>query len=161
MQSARSGTRLSLVAPRPKPRTLLEANTLLAAGALMTEAERVAGEKLPLMRQARIMLKAMPKANRVGQFVAMWTIVKYHEGATSAERVADYWGEPRRTVYRWLEEFREVWGQVGYDTPDELADALIADYRGRKEPLTGRDIAKLLSAGVSVPRTALPPNVAT
>jgi hypothetical protein len=34
------------VAPRSKPRTLLEANTLLAAGALMTEDERAAGKKL-------------------------------------------------------------------------------------------------------------------
>lgn len=127
----------------------------------MTEDERAAGKKLAVMRQARIMLKAMPKANRVGQFIAMWTIVKYNEGATTAERVAEYWNEPTRTVYRWLEEFREVWGQVGYDTPDELADSLIADYRGRKETLTGRDIAKLLSAAVSVPRAALPPNVAS
>lgn len=127
----------------------------------MTDEERAAGRKLPVMRQARIMLQAMPKANRVGQFVAMWTIVKYQEGAATAERVAEYWDEPPRTVYRWLEEFREVWRQVGYETPDVLADSLIATYRRRKETLTGRDIARLLSAAVSVPRAALPPNVAS
>ena len=127
----------------------------------MTDEERAAHKKLPVMRQAQLMLRAMPKANRVGQFVAMWTIVKYNEGATSAERVAEYWNEPPRTVYRWLEEFREVWGQVGYDTPDELADSLIGQYRERQETMTGRDVAKLLAAAVSVPRSGLPPNVAT
>jgi hypothetical protein len=54
-------------------------------------------------------------------------------------------------MYRRLEEFREVWGQAGMDTPDKLADGLISDYRRRKESLSMRHVAKLLSAPVPSP----------
>lgn len=124
---------------------------MLAAAAGMSEAEVAARKKLPVMRQARLMVEAMPKATRVGEFIALWSITKYQEGATSAERIAEFWDQPVRTMYRRLEEFREVWGPVGYDTPDKLADLLIADYRARQEKMTVSDLAKLLSAQIAVP----------
>jgi hypothetical protein len=103
------------------------------------------------MTQARLMAKAMRKASRVGEFVAMWTIAKYEAGEVTVETAADFWSEPERTMYRRLDEFREVWGQAGYETPDRIADNLIADYRARKERLTATHLARLLGAPVSVP----------
>jgi hypothetical protein len=76
---------------RSRRLTLLEATTLLAAGALVTREESSSGRTLPVMQQARIMLEVMRKATRIGQVVAMWTIAKYDDGATTAERVAAYW----------------------------------------------------------------------
>ena len=137
------------------PRTLLEVNVLFALGSLMTDEERAAGKKLPAMRQARMAVQVLPRATRVGEFVAMWTIVKYQEGATSVERLAEFWDEPVRTMYRRLEEFREVWGAVGYETPDHLADGLIAGFRSRNERLTARHVTGLLSAPVPVELTAV------
>jgi len=55
------------VAPRRQPKTLLEWNALLSLGSLMTEEQRTAGKKLPLMGQARLMVKAMPRATRVAR----------------------------------------------------------------------------------------------
>lgn len=130
---------------------MLEVNVLLAAASLMTDEERGAKKKLPLMRQGQLMLKAMPKASRVAEFVALWTIAKASEGATTAEGVAEYWNQPPRTMYRRLEEFREVWSAAGHDTPDELADHLIADYRRRKQRIEASGIAAMLSAEVPSP----------
>jgi hypothetical protein len=144
------------VAAKRQSKTLLELNTLLAARSGMTESELAAGKRLPSMRQARLMVKAMPKATRVAEFIALWAITKYQEGATSAERLAEFWDQPMRTMYRRLEEFREVWEPAGYDTPDAIADMLIADYRARRERMVASDVAKLLSAQVSVPTSALP-----
>jgi hypothetical protein len=58
-------------------------------------------------------------------------------------------------MYRRLEDFREVWGPVGFDTPDGIADGVIADYRRRKANLGAGDLAKLLSAEVPVPPVGL------
>ena len=136
------------MAPR-KPKTLLELNLLLAAMTLMTDEQRAAGKRLPVMVQARLMAKAMAKATRVGEFIAMWTITKYQDGATTVERLAEAWDEPVRTMYRRLEEFREVWEPTGHETPDKIADGLIADYRGRQERLDGTYLGRLMSAPVS------------
>ena len=111
------------------------------------------------MTQARLMAKAMRKATRVGEFVAMWAIAKYDAGEVTAESVAEFWNEPERTMYRRLDEFREVWGPAGYDSPDRIADNLIADYRSRKERLSATHLARLLSAPVTVP-VVTPPAVA-
>jgi hypothetical protein len=124
---------------------------MLAAAALMTEEERAAGERLPLMRQARLMVKAMPCATRVGEFIAMWAVAKYHQGETTIDGVAEYWGEPQRTIYRRMVEFREVWAPAGHDTPDRIADHLIGDYRRRQERMDASKIARLLSAEVPPP----------
>lgn len=126
---------------------------MLAAVTFMSESEVAAHKKLPIMRQARLMVEAMPKATRVAEFIALWSITKYREGATSAEGIAEFWGQPVRTMYRRLEEFREVWGPAGYDTPDKIADLLIADFRRRQEKMTVSDVAKLVSAPVAVPVT--------
>lgn len=134
-----------------KPKTLLELTVVLAAASFMTEEERTAGKRLPLMRQARLMVDAMPKASRVAQLVAMWTITKYQEGEVSVDRLAEVWGQPRRTMYRKLEEFRDVWGLAGYESPDRLADALIAEYRRRHEKLTAGYLGRLLGEPMSVP----------
>ena len=140
---------MQLVAPR-KPKSLLEVNVLFAAASLITEEQRAAKKRLPIMEQARLMVRAMPKATRMGELIAMWTITKYREGAVSIERLAEVWGEPPRTMYRRLAEFRECWGLAGYDTPDKIADQLIAEYRKRREELSERDVGRLLSAPLAV-----------
>jgi len=150
---------LSLVARKRSPQTLFEWNVLLALGSLMTDEQKTGVSKLPLLEQARLMVKAMPKATRIGEFVAMWTVAKYQSGATTVEELAEYWDEPVRTMYRRLAEFREVWGPAGHETPDVIADVLIADYRQRGERLTARHVARLLSARVSVAISELPPGV--
>ena len=117
----------------------------------MSPEQLAAGKRLPVMEQARLMVKAMPKATRVGEFIALWTITKYQDGETTVERVAEVWGEPVRTMYRRLDEFREVWAPAELDTPDKLADGLIADYRRRDENLKASFIGRLLGAPVSPP----------
>ena len=96
----------------------------------MSEEQRASKKRLPIMEQARLTVKAMPKATRMGELIAMWTITKHREGVASIERLAEVWGEPPRTMYRRLAEFRECWGPAGYDTPDRIADQLIAGYGG-------------------------------
>lgn len=117
----------------------------------MTAEQLAAGKRLPVMDQARLMVKAMPRATRVSEFIALWTVVKYREGETSVESVAEFWGQPVRTMYRRLEEFREVWAAAELDTPDKLADGLIADYRRRDERMKASFIGRLLSAPISPP----------
>lgn len=136
---------------RRKPKTLLEANVVLTANTYVDPEKRRPGKRLPLTEQARVMVKAMPKANRVAEFIALWAITKNLDGEVTMEGLSKRWDEPLRTMYRRLDEFRDVWGQVGMDTPDKLADHLIADYRRRKENLTMRHVAKLLSADVPAP----------
>lgn len=143
-----------------QPKTLLEFNVLLALGSLVEPEMLRPGKKLPMMVQARLAVKAMPKATRVGEFIAMWTVTKYQAGQVNVESIAEFWGEPVRTMYRRLDEFRQVWGPVGYDTPDKIADNLIADYRSRKERLNASHVARLLSAPVTVP-VVVSPAVAT
>ena len=147
---------MPLVAQR-QPRTLLEWNVALSMVSLMTDAERDAGERLPLRRQARLMVEAMPRATRVSEFVAMWAIAKHQGKTSSVEELAEYWDEPMRTMYRRLTEFREVWERAGYETPDTLADALIADYRGRRERLTQGSLVRLLGAKVPAPAGVVVP----
>lgn len=135
---------------RRKPKSLLEVNLLFAAASLMTDEQRAAKKRLPLMEQARLTVKAMPKATRMGELIAMWTITKYREGAVNIERLAEVWDEPPRTMYRRLAEFRECWGIAGYETPDKVADQLIAEYRRRREELSERDVGQLMSAPLAV-----------
>ena len=136
----------------------MEWNALLAMGSFLTPEQLAAKKKLSLIEQGRVMVKAIPRGTRVGEFIAMWTIVKYKRGTASVEDIADVFGEPVRTVYRRLHEFREVWGPAGHDTPDKLADGFIADFKSRKENLNESYVARLLSAEVNIPVNA-PPNV--
>jgi len=144
-------TTLQTVARRKKHKTLLEVNVLLVARTFLSDEQVTSEKRLPLMDQARVMVKAIPKASRVAEFIAMWAITKNRDGVANVESLAEMWSEPVRTMYRRLEEFREAWEPVGYETPDLLADALIADYRQRKERLTPGQVARLLSAPVPAP----------
>lgn len=145
------------VARKRKPRTLLEANVSLTLLSMLSDEQRAAGKRLSLVEQGRLGLRAMPKATRVAQFVAMWAITKYEVGAVTVDGLAKAWDEPRRTMYRRYEEFREVWGPVGYETPDVIADGLIAEFKRRQEALNATSLAKLLAAPVTVP-TREPPS---
>jgi hypothetical protein len=131
----------------------------MALGSLLTDEERAEKKKLPLMRQARLVVQAMPRATRVGEFIAMWTISKGMGNSTAVEDLAEFWGESPRTMYRRLAEFREVWGPAGLDTPDAIADPLIQDYRDRKERLSAGTFARLLGAEVELPAKVVPPAV--
>jgi hypothetical protein len=142
------------MAPRKKPRSLLEVNTLLAAVTFLPADQRTNPRRLSLMEQARTLARALPKATRVGEFISMWAITKNRDGVATVETVAEMWGEAERTMYRRLEEFREVWGVAGYETPDPIADVLIADYRARKENLSATKLPRLLGTPVPVPSGA-------
>jgi hypothetical protein len=142
------------VAPRKKPRSLLEANTLLAAVTFLPDEARANPRRLSLMEQARTLARALPKATRVGEFISMWAITKNRDGVATVETVAEMWGEAERTMYRRLEEFRDVWAPAGYETPDPIADALIADYRARKETLSATKLPRLLGTPVPLPKGA-------
>jgi hypothetical protein len=145
---------LQVVARRKKPRSLLEVNTLLAAATFLPEDVRASPRRLSLMEQARTLAKALPKATRVGEFISMWAITKNRDGVATVETVAEMWGEAERTMYRRLEEFREVWEPAGYDTPDPIADVLIADYRTRQQSLSATQLPRLLGIPVPVPSGA-------
>ncbi len=142
------------MAHRKKPRSLLEVNTLLAAATFLPEGVRASPRRLSLMEQARTLAKALPKATRVGEFISMWAITKNRDGMATVETVAEMWGEAERTMYRRLEEFREVWEPAGYDTPDPIADVLIADYRTREQSLSATQLPRLLGIPVPVPSGA-------
>jgi hypothetical protein len=133
----------------------------MALGSLMTEEERTAGKKLPVMRQARLVVQGMPRAARVGEFIAMWTIAKGMGKSTAIEDLAEFWGEAPRTMYRRLAEFRAVWAPAGFETPDVIADGLINDYRERKERLNAGAVARLLGAEVELPANVVPSGVTT
>jgi hypothetical protein len=87
----------------------------------------------------RAMAGALTTATRVGEFIAMWAIAKHRLGEVTTERVAEFWEMNERTAYRRLDEFREVWGPPGLtrrlETPDEVADLLIAEYERRQKRL--------------------------
>lgn len=102
----------------------------------------------------------MTKATRVGEFIAMWAVAKYELGEVTTETVGEWWGMNERTAYRRLAEFREVWGppglKVAYETPDPLADILIADYRRRRQKLDGNALMGLMSRPIDLPPDAFP-----
>ena len=76
------------------------------------------------------------------------------DGVATVETVSEMWGEAERTMYRRLEEFREVWAPAGYETPDPIADVLIADYRARKQKLSAIQLPRLLGTSVPLPTGA-------
>ena len=125
-------------------------------GSFLTPEQLASEKKLSLMDQARIGVKSLPKATRVGEFISMWTISKYLDGEVTVEKLAEFWNEPPRTMYRRLDEFRQVWGPAGHDPPDKIADNLIAHYKARKQRLNASYVVQLLSAPVTVPVTAVP-----
>jgi hypothetical protein len=113
---------------------LLQLNIALATA-------MVHGADKPVTRwsTAKALAGAITMASRVGEFIAMWAIAKAQLGEVTTERVAEFWNINERTAYRRLDEFRSVWGPPGLtrqlETPDEVADLLIAEYRQRQQRL--------------------------
>jgi hypothetical protein len=132
-----------------KPQTFLELNVLLATAA-------VHGEK-PITRwsAAKALAGAITTATRVGEFIAMWAIAKHKLGDVTTERVAEYWEMNERTAYRRLDEFRSVWGPPGLtrqlETPDEIADALIAEYERRSQRFGRSALSRAAGQEVELP----------
>jgi hypothetical protein len=76
-------------------------------------------------------IKATPKAARVAGFVVLWAVeVRENGDPESNADMARRLGDPPRTFYRRLAEFRELWRE--YETPAELA-ALLNDQLDRRE----------------------------
>jgi hypothetical protein len=140
----------SLTVDRQRKRqSFLELNILLATAA-------VHGDK-PVTRwsAARAMAGAFMTATRVGEFVGMWSIAKHKLGEVTTESVAEFWDMNERTAYRRLDEFRTVWGPPGLseqlDTPDLIADLLIAEYMRRLQTLGRPQLAGLAGREIELP----------
>ena len=144
------------MARRRLPKTLHEWNAGLAAVALRRDVPEEERKPLSVMQQAKLLVRAMPKAVRVGEFIGMWAIAKNDRGSVTVEDVAEYWEEPHRTMYRRLSEFRELWSPLGYQTPDVIADELIADYRRRLARLTPRDLPGVMGVAVAASGASIP-----
>ena len=136
------------------PRTLLEWNLLLATASVHGD-----GREVTRWSAMKALASATGKATRVGEFIAVWAITKYELGEVTTEDVAERWGMNERTAYRRLKEFREVWGppalREGYETPDPIADELIADFRRRRQKLETSALLGLLSRRVELPPDAV------
>jgi hypothetical protein len=133
-----------------RQQTFLELNVALAAAALH-------GDK-PISRwsAAKALAGSISTASRVGEFIAMWAIAKHKLGEdVTTERVAAYWKMNERTAYRRLDEFRSVWGPPGLtrqlETPDEIADSLIAQYKQRQQKLERSALADTAGLVVDLP----------
>jgi len=131
-----------------QPRTLLEWTLALSA------AERHGADRQVTRWSAQTsVVRSTPKAMRVSEFITMWAVAKSVTGEdVTTEIVAEFWGMNERTAYRRLKEFREVWGPPAltrqYDTPDELADGLIAEAARLKRKLSRDSLASAFSWGV-------------
>lgn len=76
-------------------------------------------------------LRTTPKAARCAALIAMWAtaLVELERDTIGVEEYAEWAFESRRTVYRRLIEFREIWPE--YHTPNELAVAVAQVMRER------------------------------
>jgi hypothetical protein len=132
----------------------LQLNILLATA-------KVHGADKPVTRwsTAKALAGAITTATRVGEFAAMWAIAKGQLGEVTTERVAEFWDINERTAYRRLDEFRSVWGPPGLtrqlETPDEIADLLIADYRRRKQTFGRSALSAVAGREVELPAELL------
>jgi hypothetical protein len=139
---------------RREPRTLLEWNLLLA-----TTSRHGDEREVTRWSAMKAMGGAMGKATRVAEFICLWTLAKYDLGEVTTEDVGARFGMNERTAYRRLKEFREVWGPPalieGYETPDPIADELIADFRRRRQKLEASALMGLLSRRVELPPDAV------
>jgi hypothetical protein len=136
---------------RQKQYTFAELNILLA-----TVAKHGTDKPVTRWSAHKAMVQAYTTAIRVGEFIGMWAIAKHKLGGeVTTETVAEFWGLNERTAYRRLEEFRHTWGPPGLtrsmDTPDEVADMLIANYRRRKERLERRMLERLAGDEFELP----------
>jgi hypothetical protein len=68
---------------------------------------------------------SMLKAARVVAFVIAWGTVRDELGRTpTVDEYADWWRENRRTAFRHMAEFREVFDRC--ETPDPVLDLMAA-----------------------------------
>jgi hypothetical protein len=138
---------------RRELRTLLDWNLLLDTAPVHSD-----GHKVPHWSTIKELRSAMGKATRIVEFIALWTLAKYELGEVTTEDVAKRYDMNERTAYRRLKEFREVWGppalREGYDTPDPIADMLIADFRRRRQKLDTSALQELVSRPVELPPDA-------
>lgn len=129
--------------------TFFELNVALAAAS-------VHGDR-PISRwsASKALLGSISLATRVGEFIAMWAIAKHKLGDVTTERVAEFWNMNERTAYRRLDEFRSVWGPPGLtrqlDTPDEIADSLIRQYKERQQRFGRSALAGTAGQEVDLP----------
>lgn len=128
----------------------LQLNILLATA-------KVHGADKPVTRwsTAKALSGAFMTATRVAEFVGMWAIAKGKLGDVTTERVAEFWNMNERTAYRRLDEFRTVWGPPGLtrqlETPDEIADLLIAEYRRRKQGFDRSALSDVAGREIELP----------
>jgi hypothetical protein len=95
---------------RRQPRTILEATVARAGGGM----------------------RAIPKATRVGTFIAEWAFLLATgevEPPLTTEKVGVYFNESEATMYRRLREFRELYPE--FETPQPIAELLV-DYASRR-----------------------------
>ncbi len=73
--------------------------------------------------------RGFPLAARMGEFISTWARLSRREGrALTASDYIRLSGEPDRTVWRWLREFRELFPELGPEaTPQRLVRALPAE----------------------------------
>lgn len=74
--------------------------------------------------------RAIPKGLRVCQFIIEWALLSAIEDRPiTLPEYRRFFGEPERTAYRHLGEFRELFGEEfnGYSDPQPIADHLKAN----------------------------------
>jgi len=79
---------------------------------------------------------------QLGEFVALWTIAASALGRDiSIEDVSAWWGKglPNRTAYRRLSRFKEAFPE--FDTPQPLADLILAQVHDTLDRRDARDLA--------------------
>jgi hypothetical protein len=137
-----------------EPRTLVDWSLLLATASVHGD-----GRAVTRWSAMKALARATGKATRVAEFIIIWAIAKQELGEVTTEDVAERWRLNERTAYRRLKEFREVWGPPalieGYETPDPIADELIADFRRRRQKLDDSALLGLLSRRVKLPAGAV------
>jgi hypothetical protein len=83
-------------------------------------------------------LRAMRKATRVAELVMQWALATDELGreVASVEELVDVWQGTlsRATIWRRVGEFRELFPE--HETPQPLADALLAAARQRGEQVS-------------------------
>jgi hypothetical protein len=86
-------------------------------------------------------------AGRMGEFIVLWSIYSRREGREL--NIADFCrlsGESRRTVHRWLAEYRELFPELGeHATPQRLV-AQLPDGSPERVMETALDLAAAASA---------------
>jgi hypothetical protein len=119
--------------------TLL-AQCILRAVRAHADEELVAGRDPNVPANRRELLRASWKSTRAGSNAATliieWALAldDLNVDSLGIEAFGEYSSDSVRTVYRRLSEFRRCWPE--YDTPNELAAAVLAEARRRDARVT-------------------------